>query len=40
MNLGQLVLEIERVVSGKAEVIPLNQVSTELISPDEILEKV
>ncbi len=38
MNLGQVVLEVERAVGGKADVVPINRVNTELISPDEILD--
>jgi 2-oxoglutarate/2-oxoacid ferredoxin oxidoreductase subunit alpha len=38
MNLGQVVLEVERAMGGKADVIPINRVNTELISPDEIVE--
>jgi 2-oxoglutarate ferredoxin oxidoreductase subunit alpha len=40
MNLGQVVLEVERAICGKADVIPINRVNTELISPDEIVEGV
>lgn len=40
MNLGQVVLEVERAMGGKADVIPINRVNTELISPDEIVEGV
>jgi hypothetical protein len=39
MNLGQIVLEVERTIGGKAEVVPINRVDTELISPDEITAK-
>ena len=39
MNLGQIVLEVERVINGKADVVALNRVDGELISPDEILAK-
>ncbi|HWP91002.1 MAG TPA: 2-oxoacid:acceptor oxidoreductase subunit alpha [Thermodesulfobacteriota bacterium] len=39
MNLGQIALEVERVIGGEADVVPINRVDTELISPDEILEK-
>ncbi len=37
MNLGQLVLEIERVVAGKASVERVNKVNGELFHPEEIL---
>jgi 2-oxoglutarate ferredoxin oxidoreductase subunit alpha len=37
MNLGQLVLEIERVVAGKAPVERVNKVNGELFHPEEIL---
>jgi len=39
MNLGQIALEVERAIGGKADVIQVNRVDTELISPDEILAK-
>ena len=37
MNLGQLVLEIERLVAGKAPVERINKVNGELFHPEEIL---
>ncbi|MBN2874345.1 MAG: 2-oxoacid:acceptor oxidoreductase subunit alpha [Spirochaetales bacterium] len=37
MNLGQLVLEIERVVGGKAPVEKLGKINGELFKPEEIL---
>jgi len=37
MNLGQLVLEIERVVAGRASVERVNKVNGELFHPEEIL---
>jgi len=37
MNLGQLVLEVERVVAGKAPVGRVNKVNGELFHPEEIL---
>jgi len=40
MNLGQLVLEIERVVAGKAPVERLGKVNGELFKPEEILSKI
>lgn len=40
MNLGQIVYEVER-VAGSVEVIPLNKIGGgELITPEEILEKI
>lgn len=40
MNMGQLVYEVERAAQGKCEVIPLNVVNGEMISPDTILRKI
>ncbi len=40
MNLGQIVLEVERVVRGKCQVISYNRVDGELINPEEILLKI
>ncbi|MBI2458550.1 MAG: 2-oxoacid:acceptor oxidoreductase subunit alpha [candidate division NC10 bacterium] len=40
MNLGQLVLEVERVVRGRCPVHRVNRVSGEPIPPDEILAKI
>lgn len=40
MNLGQYVLEIERIVAGKAEVYHLGKVNGEPITPEEILSKI
>ncbi len=40
MNLGQLVLEIERVVHGRCPVHRVNRVTGEPIPPDEILAKI
>ncbi len=40
MNLGQYVLEVERVVAGRAEVISLGKANGEVITPDEILSKI
>jgi 2-oxoglutarate ferredoxin oxidoreductase subunit alpha len=40
LNYGQMVLEVERSVHGKANVIPYNLVNGELFKPDEILEKI
>jgi len=40
LNYGQMVLEVERAVHGKARVVPCNLVNGELFKPDEILEKI
>jgi 2-oxoglutarate ferredoxin oxidoreductase subunit alpha len=40
MNLGQLVLEIERVVQGRCAVHRVNRVTGEPIAPEEILAKI
>lgn len=40
MNLGQLVLEVERVVQGRCPVHRVNRVTGEPIPPDEILAKI
>jgi 2-oxoglutarate ferredoxin oxidoreductase subunit alpha len=40
MNMGQIVIEVERAALGKAEVIPINRVDTELITPEEILDNI
>jgi 2-oxoglutarate ferredoxin oxidoreductase subunit alpha len=40
MNLGQMVLEVERASKGKCRVVPYNRVDGELINPLEILGKV
>lgn len=40
LNYGQMVLEVERAVHGKARVVPYNLVNGELFKPDEILEKI
>lgn len=37
MNLGQIVLEVERVVAGRAKVKKLSRVDGKLITPDDIL---
>ena len=37
MNMGQLKLEVERVVAGKTRVIGVNKVDGELVTPDEIM---
>ena len=40
MNLGQLVLEVERVVAGRCPVHRINRVTGEPIPPDEILARI
>ena len=40
LNCGQMVLEVERAVHGKARVVPLNRVDGELFQPIEILRKI
>lgn len=40
MNLGQVVLEVERTVKGKCQVVSYNRVDGELINPEEILVKI
>ncbi len=40
MNLGQIVLEVERAAQGKCRVVPYGRVDGELINPIEILGKV
>jgi len=39
MNQGQMVLEVDRLLRGKASVIPLNRIDGEAISPDDITAK-
>jgi len=39
MNMGQYILDIERLVKGKAEVIGVNKMDTSLLSPEMILQK-
>ncbi|PKL06373.1 MAG: 2-oxoglutarate synthase subunit alpha, partial [Spirochaetae bacterium HGW-Spirochaetae-9] len=36
MNLGQVALEVERVIHGKADVIKLGKVNGDLFHPDEV----
>lgn len=40
MNLGQMVLEVERAAQGKCRVVPYGRVDGELINPIEILGKI
>jgi 2-oxoglutarate ferredoxin oxidoreductase subunit alpha len=40
MNLGQIVREVERCATGKANVYGLNRIDAELITPEEILAKI
>jgi len=39
MNMGQYILEIERLAGGQAEIVGVNRMDTTLISPDAILAK-
>lgn len=40
MNLGQMILEVERCAKGRCEVIGINRVDGEPINPAQILEKI
>lgn len=40
LNCGQMVLEVERAVHGKARVVPMNRVDGELFQPSEIFDKI
>ncbi|MCI6259794.1 MAG: 2-oxoacid:acceptor oxidoreductase subunit alpha [Pyramidobacter sp.] len=40
LNCGQMVLEVERAVHGKARIVPLNRVDGELFQPTEIFNKI
>jgi len=40
LNLGQMVLEVERAVHGKARVVPLNKVDGEPLAPHHIVQKI
>ncbi|NLM43167.1 MAG: 2-oxoacid:acceptor oxidoreductase subunit alpha [Clostridiales bacterium] len=40
MNLGQMALEVERIIKDKAELIKVNKVNGEAIYPEEIIEKI
>ena len=40
LNCGQMVLEVERAVHGKARVVPLNRVDGELFQPTAIFNKI
>ncbi|NLJ81453.1 MAG: 2-oxoacid:acceptor oxidoreductase subunit alpha [Firmicutes bacterium] len=37
MNMGQMILEVERLVAGRAQVVGLNRIDAELITPEEII---
>lgn len=37
MNMGQMILEVERVVAGRAKVFGLNRIDAELITPKDII---
>ena len=39
MNLGQLILEVQRVSEGKTKILGINKVGGQLIRPREIIEK-
>ena len=36
LNLGQMVLEVERAIQGKARIVPINKVDGEPIKPQAI----
>ena len=38
--MGQLVLEVERIVAGRAKVERINKANGQLITPNEILDKI
>lgn len=40
LNFGQMILEVERAVHGKADVVKMSLVNGELFQPSEILEKI
>jgi len=40
MNLGQMALEVERIIKDKAKLIKVNKVNGEAIYPEEIMEKI
>ncbi len=40
MNMGQMVLEVERVVSGKCPVIGINKFNGEILTPKEIISNI
>ncbi|HHV07897.1 MAG TPA: 2-oxoacid:acceptor oxidoreductase subunit alpha [Firmicutes bacterium] len=37
MNLGQMILEVERIAAGRAPVFGLNRIDAELITPEDII---
>ena len=37
MNMGQVVYEVERIAQNQCEVVPLNRVDTEIISPQQLI---
>lgn len=39
MNMGQMVLEVERLLKGSAQIVPLNRIDGQAISPDDITAK-
>lgn len=40
MNQGQLVLEVERLLAGQADIVPINRIDGEAITPEDISAKV
>lgn len=40
LNMGQLILEIQRITSGRVKVAGINKVSGEMITPEEIIDRV
>ena len=39
MNMGQYILEVQRLACGQAEIVGVNKMDTTLLSPDAILAK-
>jgi len=37
MNMGQVVREVERVAQNMCEVVPLNRVDTQIITPKQLI---
>jgi 2-oxoglutarate ferredoxin oxidoreductase subunit alpha len=40
MNLGQIFHEVERIAKNSVELAPVNKIGGEIITPEEILEKI
>ena len=40
MNLGQIILEVERITAGRVPVFGLNRIDAELITPEDIIVRV